>query len=486
MSTKKSVTFLVIFSVLLGLAISFSGCADGWRAIRYNIPNIDDYKLFPYETIDKGPQTFELVEAYDPNFPPIEDWGMGKFYEPGMTEVEFLEATKTKAFLVLQNDTIVHEVYTDGYHKDAIVTTFSLAKAYMATLIGIAVYEGQIESVEVPIARYIPHFAEDTTLAKVKIRHLLQMTSGFKTNESYINPWEAMGQIYYGQDLEKLVNKLKPGVAPGEVYRYQNINTQVLGIILTKATGKTPAEYLEEKIWKPMGMEAPATWSKDREDGQIKSFCCINGHPRDFARFGLLYLNRGKWNGKQLIPSDWICEETCLDTLQHARQDYQYHWFTTAEQIDYWGEGLFGQFTYVSPMTNTVIVRFGEGVPFSTPWREMFRVISGLKEKPERVDLAPSELKSLTGVYEFGVNNFGDSALVGETARIKYKKKNLRVKYKYGKNFRIYPMNGDQFFTQKRRGVGIRRLTFHRDSLRQGTGITWYRDGNEWELKRIK
>ena len=449
------------------------------------MPGIDDYKLFPADTIRKGPKTFELTTQLDPNFPSAENWAMGEHYQPGMTDEEFFHATKTKAFLVLHNDTIIYEKYIDGYDETSVVTTFSLAKAYIATLIGIAVYDGDIESVETPVSQYLPYFAQDTSLAKLKIRHLLQMTSGIKTNESYLNPWGSMGQIYYGRKLDQILATVKSERDPGLVYKYQNINTQILGYILTQATGKTNAEYLQEKIWIPLGMESDATWSKDKEDGQIKSFCCINARARDFARFGLLYLNRGNWEGKQLIPTDWICEETCLDTLEHARQGYQYHWFTTAEQEDFWGEGLFGQFTYVSPSTHTVIIRFGEGIPFATPWREIFRVIAGIREKPERVDIAPSELKALTGDYEFGVSNFGDSALVGETARVKYKRKNLKVKYQYGKNFMIYPMGRDQFFTRKSRSVGIRKLTFHRDKTRKGTGITWYRDGNQWKLKRV-
>lgn len=467
------------------LLLAFSGCSDAWRATRYNIPNLDDYKLFPYETVHKGDQSVPLFDATHEGIPPIEEWAMGEHYKPGMTDMEFFDATKTKAFLVLRNDTLIYEKYVEGFEETSIFTTFSLAKAYVATLMGIAIYEGTIESVEVPVSKYIPHFAKDTSLAKLKIRHLLQMTSGVKANESFINPWGSMSQIYYGEHLDRIIAKAHSQRDPGLIYKYQNINTQILGTVLTRATGKTLAEYLEEKIWIPMGMEAEATWSKDREDGQIKAFCCINARARDFARFGLLYLNRGKWNGKQLIPSDWICEETCLDTTDHARQDYQYHWFTTAEQIDFWGEGLYGQFTYVSPSTNTVIIRLGGGIPYNTPWREIYRNIAGIGEKPVRVEMSKSDLKALTGKYEFGVNNFGDSSLVGETARIKYKKQALKVKYRYGKNFPIYPMGQDQFYTEKRKNVGIRRLTFHRDVKKEGSGITWYRDGNQWELKRV-
>ncbi|PRD48148.1 serine hydrolase domain-containing protein [Sphingobacterium haloxyli] len=348
-NTVKIICFLLL-SVLL-----FQSCKLG-RFVFYNFANITDHKIFPYRTIETSSSVFIFPEARHPK--QLENIDTDKVNEPFDA---YLERTRTVAFLVIQDDSIQYEKYFNKYAEESVVASFSMAKSITSMLIGIAIEEGKIQSVDEPVTNYIPELKPNGFDA-VTIKHLLQMTSGLDFNESYTNPFGHAATFYYGTNLRKAINKLKLNDTPGEKFDYNSGTAQLLGLVLERALKtQTVSSYLEEKIWKPLGMEYDATWSLDREkDGLEKTFCCLNARARDFAKLGRLYLHNGKWNDTQIIPERWVKASTKLDTTEHSAPFYQYQWWLTKNAEQFYAQGILGQYIFVDPDKNLIIVRLGE------------------------------------------------------------------------------------------------------------------------------
>jgi CubicO group peptidase (beta-lactamase class C family) len=278
--------------------------------------------------------------------------------------------------LIIKNDTIQYEKYWGKYDESSIVPSFSMAKSITSILIGCAIDDKLIKSVNEPITNYIPELKEND-FDKVTIENLLQMTSGIKFNESYINPFGDAATFYYGTNLRKAIKKMKLEIEPGERFAYSSGSAQLLGLVLERALkNKTISSYLEEKIWQPLEMEFDASWSLDRKkNGLEKTFCCINARARDYAKIGRLYLNKGKWNDKQIVSENWVAQSTKIDTTNNSSLRYQYQWWLPSQTGDFMAQGILGQFIYVNPEKNLIIVRLGKGLGF-TDWKTAFVGIS--------------------------------------------------------------------------------------------------------------
>jgi CubicO group peptidase (beta-lactamase class C family) len=321
------------------------------RLVWYNFADLNDHEKFPSRplTASEAPFTFYTTNR-------------GKFPKH-INQVPFdqyLEDQKTVAFLIIRRDTIQYEQYFKGYDQASIVPSFSMAKSVTSILIGCALDDGLIQSVDEPITRYIPELAPNG-FDKVTIEHVLQMTSGLKFNESYSNPFGEAGAFYYGVNLRKQTTRLKLKHEPGQQFDYVSGNTQLLGLVLERAlNGKTITAYLQEKLWTPLAMEYDASWSIDREeDGLEKTFCCLNARARDFAKLGRLYKNKGNWNGTQIVSPQWVATSTQLDTTAGSAPYYQYQWWLPNPGEDFMAEGILGQFVYVHPDKDLIIVRLG-------------------------------------------------------------------------------------------------------------------------------
>lgn len=236
-----------------------------------------------------------------------------------------------------------------------------MAKSITSILIGCAIDDGFIQSVDEPITNYIPELAKNG-FNQVTIKHLLQMTSGIKFNESYINPFGEAASFYYGRNLRKKITKLKLKSSPGKTFDYVSGNTQLLGLILERSLRtKTITAYLQEKLWTPLGMEYDASWSIDKKKNGIeKTFCCLNARARDFAKIGRLYKNEGNWNGVQIVSKQWVKQSTMADTLNGSANFYQYQWWLPVPGEDFMAEGILGQFVYVNPSKDLIMVRLGK------------------------------------------------------------------------------------------------------------------------------
>ena len=335
--------------LFLCLAILCSSCLVG-RFAWYNFSGITDYKIFPARKLEKSSQPFLFTDA-------IKTGRIGKVSVNKLDSV--VKNNNTVAFLVIRNDSVLFERYYQGYEAESTVASFSMAKSYTSALIGAAVADGFIKSIDEPMTNYVTELKSKKGFDQVTIRHLLLMTSGIKSSESYYNPFGQAARLYYGRNLRNYIKRLEMDYQPGTRFAYRSVNTQLLGLIVERATKRTITDYMNDRIWKYLGTQYEADWSIDKKkNGLEKTFCCINARARDFAKFGRLFLHQGNWNGTQVLPSEWVQESTTSSTDFGAAKFYKYQWWLT--QRGYEANGLHGQFIFVCPEKNLVVVRLGK------------------------------------------------------------------------------------------------------------------------------
>jgi CubicO group peptidase (beta-lactamase class C family) len=262
---------------------------------------------------------------------------------------------------VIKNDKLLFERYYHGYEHVSICTFFSTAKSFVSALIGIALHEGLIGGLDDPLTKYIPETSAPFW-SKITLRHLVSMSSGLRYNPAGFLPWDDEPRVYYSPDLRRLALSIQKAEASGTCFRYNNYNLILLGMILERVTCGTVSAYLQEKIWKPLGMEFPASWSLDSQpSGMEKMESGLNARAIDFAKFGRHYLRRGDWNGRQILPKSWVTESTTV--VPDAKwKHYKYLWWMSRSgQGRYTAVGNLGQFIFVAPDKDCVIVRFGRG-----------------------------------------------------------------------------------------------------------------------------
>jgi CubicO group peptidase (beta-lactamase class C family) len=353
---------LHIFSYLVAIIFLFTSCGNISKISKVGLPEADNYKLFASRKIETGNKAFHFYQA-------DRDLKLGETIEVDSRKIDasdeqlesFLKDYKTLSFMIIRNDTILYQYYDESKSDTSIVTSFSVAKAFISGLTGIAIAEGKIPGTNTSISEYFPEL-QNQGFGPVKIEHLLDHTSGIHYKEIQNHVGGNM-EFYWGKDLSKDIFNIHPVYSPGERFEYSNINTQLLAIILQRATGMTVSQYLQEKIWKPIGMEYPASWSLSNgdSDGVEKAFCCLNARTVDFAKYGRLYLNHGNWNGKQIIPENWINQSLHSSKQNGQRLTYHYNWGIGPKKYgSFYAVGLYGQFIYMYPEKNVIIVRFGK------------------------------------------------------------------------------------------------------------------------------
>ena len=307
-----------------------------------------------------------LVKAADKPQPWVIDSSYNKKEIPNSL-MKVLEENNTIAFLVIQDGKIKYEHYWDGHGKDSLSGSFSAAKSMISLLIGIAVDEGKIKSIDQPVGDFIPSFKEGGK-EKITLRNLLTMSSGtswLEKDKGYFS-LNAMG--YYGDDEQYVVDNYEFKEPAGVNWEYRSGDTQALGLVVEKIFGKNISTLVSERFLQPMGAEKNALWLLDGGQNHEKAFCCFNGIARDYARFGQLILNNGKWNDKQIVSEKYIKEATSPATyLKDPTENnkpvdyygYQYWILNRGGRTVPMMNGLFGQYVYAVKDKNTVIVRLG-------------------------------------------------------------------------------------------------------------------------------
>jgi CubicO group peptidase (beta-lactamase class C family) len=387
----RPIIFVVAIALLIG--ITWALAAPDWaiytsRVLTWGFSDIHDYEKFPSRIVNNAAPTFFFKQGTTPaSLATIEYRYKGQVHRDGFDQ--FLESTGTTAFIVIRDDTIVYEKYFNGYQRDSINTSFSAAKSFVSTLVGIAIDEGFIGSVDYPITMYLPEL-RGRGFDDITIRHLLKMSSGIKYQEfPFLNGDDA--KTYYFPDLRWLALKDTSVTGPpGQQFLYNNYHPLLLGLILERATHQSVAGYLEQKIWKPLGMEFPASWSLDSaQSGFEKMESGINARAIDFAKFGRLLLNKGNWNGEQIVSETWVNEATLpasaspqfwniSDWAQSERVYYGYMWYARLKQdgsSDFWAWGRYGQLIYIAPQDKIVIVRFGSQDGAVDSWPDILQTV---------------------------------------------------------------------------------------------------------------
>ena len=261
----------------------------------------DDYKRYGYHPIDKGPDAYHFAPGNRNAVPDTVEYKEGDAVKR-VALSELLRSTGTHAFIVIRDNKVLYEDYFNGYARDSLCTAWSVSKSVTSALVGIAIAEGYIKSLDDPITNYLPEL-KDQGFSAITIRNLLTMGSGIQYRIGFF-PWDEFVLAGYYPNLRQLLlSDLKIMEPPGQSFHYNNFNVELLGLILERTTHRPPSQYLQEKIWEPIGMEYPATWSIDSEqDGFELTPILLNARAIDLAKFGRLYLNNGNWNGKQIVP----------------------------------------------------------------------------------------------------------------------------------------------------------------------------------------
>jgi CubicO group peptidase (beta-lactamase class C family) len=355
---KRLGQFLVLLIILANLFIILSGRFYLYKGILYTYlhgrtgPSIYDKDIFASSLVKKSENSQKWAVKSTKN-------------QLSGQEETWMKELKTSSFLVIKNDSIIYENYWNGHEKNTVSNSFSAAKTLVSLLIGIALDEGKIKSLDESASVYLPDF-KDGGKEKITIRHLLMMSSGLDWEESGKNPLSENAESYYGTDLHGLVTRQKVINVPGKQLNYQSGNSQLLGYIIEKVTKKTVSQYAEDKIWSKINTENDGFWSLDKENGDEKAFCCFYGSTRDFAKIGKLISNKGKWNSEQIISESYMDEmlknpilktEEGIENLRYGLHIWTYF---GGKNPAYYCRGILGQYIISIPNEKLIIVRTGE------------------------------------------------------------------------------------------------------------------------------
>ncbi|WP_277633123.1 serine hydrolase domain-containing protein [Avrilella dinanensis] len=344
--------FLIILVVITGLIYIFD---YGYlvRAVRvtyltgHKTAFLEDYTYFDNREIKAGtPQP----------------WNVSKDYNK-VNPTEKLEQThkelQTTSFLIVKNDSIWHESYYDIGAADSKTNSFSMAKSIVTSALGKAIDLGMIPNLDTKVIDYLPELKGEYA-NELTVGDLASMASGQKWDENYYGPTSVTTQAYFKKDLRELMLSLPIDNKPGQKFIYQSGDTQLLAMVLEKATKMPLANFVSKYFWQPMGMENDALWQIDHAtDGIEKAYCCIASNARDFARFGKLYLQNGIWNGQQILSSEFV--QKSIEPRFADSPQYGYGWWLEnyKNQAVYYMRGHLGQFVIVLPESDIIIVRLG-------------------------------------------------------------------------------------------------------------------------------
>ena len=356
------------------------------RIIRYGDTQINDFEYFPYRSMPPSSQP-DIFEPAAGSEQTVFQVALGEGGPAPLEEA--LVANDSIAFLVLQDGNLVYDRYFQDHTQASLSQTFSMAKSWTSTLIGIAIDDGLIQSDEQPVTDFIPELAE-RGFTDVRIRHLLTMTSGSDYFEND-NPFGIHVILNYTPRLEQRILSFGMERPPGVHFRYKSGDNALLALALDRALGeRTITDYTREALWEPLGMQYEGRWSLDHAgDGLEKTWCCLAATARDLIKLGQLYLQSGEWQGEQIVSSEWVAASTQrsavpaddwdLELRETGLANYGYQWWILdGDEGEYLALGKDGQYLYVNPAREIAILRLGwsTGELFTGGWIEVFRSVA--------------------------------------------------------------------------------------------------------------
>lgn len=332
-------------------------------------------QIQPTKKISRGTEPFQFLQE---NNAVLADGFMfeGTFYPSG----KFMEDTKTSGMLVIKDDVIKYEKYFFGGDENTLFSSNSMGKSFVSVLMGIAIGEGYVESVEDPVGKYIPEFA-GTELENIPVRACLQMASGINFNEDTDMSGFSMRTLL-GMPAMKVISRYGVQEEPYTYRRYISINTEILGQVIKNATGRSLGEYMEEKLWKKIGAAHDAYWTLS--NGTELAMGGLSISLRDYGRFARLYLREGNYNGEQILSKEWVRDSldisaeysrpgANLDAYNAIGYGYQW-WVPEGDKGEFMAIGVYGQWIYVNPSNQVIIVKTGADPNFMKKGYELKHV----------------------------------------------------------------------------------------------------------------
>ena len=366
------------------------------RYVLWNTPTNRDHLRFPSRPLSPAISPFQFRKAYAPRL--FDKLSIRRDGVETTVEIrQLLEGTGTTAFVIVRDQDLLYEFYPNGGSASTVNRCFSVTKSVLSALIGIAIAEGKLGGINDAIKQHLPKLAH-SPLGDISIGHLLQMHSGIEFAEG-IFPWSDDVKSYHSPNCRAAAFAARVTDPIGSFFHYNDYHPFLLAMILEHATGGPVSSFLEHALWQRIGTQLPASVSYDSEASRLEHMeSGLNACALDLAKFGLLYLNRGNWFGRQVIPETWIDESTgpagartdahyfrYYDKLPWGRilatgrYYYKYLWWgyqVNQSEHDYFAMGVLGQHIYVSPGTRTVIVRLSNRFPKGMWWVPVFRQLA--------------------------------------------------------------------------------------------------------------
>lgn len=336
------------------------------RLVQHGTTTIDDFKLYPARRLHASNTPYHFDQDAN-GVPPPQEIMLTDGSLQSLEEV--LLASDTIAFLMIKEDAIVFERYYQGHTPTSLSQIFSVSKSIFSVLVGMAIDDGFIRSVDQPVIEWVPELA-GRGFDSVTLKHLLTMTSGMAYMEND-NPFGLHVPLNYTSDLEKMILEFRAHEAYRGKFEYKSGDTALLTLVLQRALApKAITEYAQERLWTPLGMESKGIWTVDQDEGLEKSWCCLAATARDLAKIGRLYREGGRWEGRQLLSPQWIEASTRQGAIDMSAWpadfaaiglwNYGYYWWLASpDEGDYLALGKDGQYLYVNPLRQVIIVRLG-------------------------------------------------------------------------------------------------------------------------------
>lgn len=339
---------LILLLIILAYITDYEYILKGVRVVYmtgHTTAFIDDYPYF---------ENMEIPASTSP-----QSWPEHKNYNHAQATKTLTNSNKelgTVAFLIIKNDSLWYENYAPDYSINSQTNSFSMAKSIVSALLGKAIKDGHIKSLNQPIGDFYEQYAYAITT----VGDLSSMASGLDWTEHYTSPFSVTARAYYDDDLAETILNQKITEEPGQYFKYLSGNTQLLAMVIEKATGQKIADYAAQSFWQPMGFEKEALWQLDDDKNKLaKSYCCISSNARDFARFGKLYKDHGRWNGTQILDSTFVATSVRPRFSNGSQYGYGFWLSNHLEKDIFVMRGILGQYVITIPEDNVIIVRLG-------------------------------------------------------------------------------------------------------------------------------
>lgn len=355
--------------VIISFLNIFSSCYIA-KAVKYRKYHLSDIPKFDVEHFQKSKTPFRFYQGSLP-------------MEDKLQLDSSFQGSNIYSFLIIRNDSILYEFYNQGISDSTILPSFSVAKSFTSTLVQMAHQEGRIKSLDEPITNYIPELKNrDSRFEKITIQHVLDMRSGIKSTENYGNPLSDVLKLGFAKNIRAKMLKIKIESEPNLTFEYKSANTQLLAMIVESATKERFKDYFYRKIYQPLDMEYDASWHiDDVKHREIRAFCCLNMAARDFAKFGKLYLDKGKFHQTQLLDSNWVSILSHSDTMEKY-DGYKNQWWKGSGNGNFQAVGILGQSIAIFPSKHMIIVKLQNtqlpSHPLKKGWHSTVNKIVGL------------------------------------------------------------------------------------------------------------